>query len=856
MTEFPSRRGTESAPVRSRTWGAGWALICALLLSTGCTRTYYHDYADRDVYGILRERLFDWRWRLPDRQVEADPRSRMGDPADPNHEPIPYDEPAARKFQVSSRFPLEYHGWEKRGMAPVEYLDWQRNIPTESDGKVLLSRDSIMRLAITNSRDYQSAYEDLYLAALNLTLARFQFMVQGFSNTSWFYQVLGYGRTEKDQLQLSTVNGFDLELMTGAQLMVSLANNLVFQYTNKGGFQFATPNLLINFTQPLLRGAWARIVTQQLSLQERAVLYALRSFAHYRRTFYIGLVASNGYLGLLNQLQGIRNLEQNLKSYKRNLEQYEAELQGGFKSVLERDQIAFQYQTAQVNLLESEAQLQTQLDAFKIQVGLPTELDVRLDDTVLQQFQLNDARLDGLRTRNDALHLTLLQKEDMSRPELGAAAKQLQAAYREVEQVHAEAGKELSNWQRRLETERKQGFSGPDAAEQRAYYERKARLARQIETVLGETEQSLKDNRDKLATFLTQVDTLPLADAVKSIRDLVNKEFRARLSEVFVAQTQIRVFLIDLKPVDLTVDQAIQIALANRLDLKNTLAAVTDAWRNVEVDANALRGYLNFTYAGNLATAPTHDNLFRFDSSASLQQFGLEFQAPINRRVERNQYRADQIQYQRARRAYMLLRDQIVQAIRLDMRELTLNRKQFDIGREQLISSSRQVEEAEYALQRPSEGGSPVTLNLLTALNSLLTARNGLIADWVSYETYRLTLYSDFDLMDIDANGVWTNENDPQTIAIALRLATESPAPSLAIPARIPDLTGHEPRGKAFFSDVRPSDRIIPDEAAGSEGPLGAPDLGSQPGVPPGPERDVPAAPPATPSPFTPPARR
>jgi outer membrane protein TolC len=856
MTEFPSRRGTESARVRSRSLGAGLALSFGLLLATGCTRTYYHDYADRDVYGILKERLFDWRWRLPTRQVEADPRSRMADPADPNYEPIPHDEPAARDFQISNRFPIEYHGWKKRGMAPVEYLDWQRNIATESDGKVLLSRDSIMRLAVTNSRDYQSSYEDLYLSALNLTLARFQFMVQGFSNSSWFYQALGYGRTRSDQVQLSTVNGFDLELMTGAQLMVSLANNLVFQYTNKGGFQFASPNLLINFTQPLLRGAWARIVTQQLSLQERAVLYALRSFAHFRRNFYVGLVAGNGYLGLLNQLQSIRNLEQNLKSYQRNLQQYEAELQGGFKSVLERDQIAFQYQGAQVNLLQSEAQLQTQLDLFKIQLGLPPELEVRLDDTVLQQFQLNNPRLDELRTRNDALYLSLLQKEEMSRSELGAAAKQLQAAYGDLERTHTEATKELSNWQRRLETERKRGIAGPDAAEQKAYYERKARLARQIEAVLGETEQSLKDNRGMLATFLTQVDALPQAEAVKSIRDLVNKEFRARLSEVFVAQTQIRVFLIELKPVDLTVDQAIQIALANRLDLKNALAVVTDAWRNVEVDANALRGILNFSYSGNLATAPNHDTLFRFDSSASVQRFGLEFQAPINRRVERNQYRADQIQYQRARRAYMLLRDTIVQQVRLDMRNLMLNRKQFDIGREQLISSSRQVEEAEYALQRPSEGGSPVTLNLLTALNSLLTARNGLITDWVGYETNRLTLYSNFDLMDIDANGVWTNENDPETIALALRLAADSPALSLAIPARLPDLTGNEPRGKAFFSDVRPSDRIIPDEAAGIEGPLGAPDLRSQPGVPPGPERAVPAVPPATPSPFAPPARR
>jgi hypothetical protein len=777
----------------------------------------------------------------------------MADFGDPNHEPIPPDESAARDFQISNRFPHEFHGWKKRGFAPIEYLDWQRNIPVESDGKVLLSRDSIMRLAMMNSRQYQFNYEDLYLAALSLTLTRFQFMVQGFSTTTLLGLIEGYGKTQYDQLQLSTLNGFNLELMTGAQLLVSLANSLVFEYTGKGQFQVASPNLLISFTQPLLRGAWARIVTQQLSLQERGVLYALRSFAHFRRTFYVGLVAGNGYLGLLTQLQSIRNTEANLKSLERNLAQYEAEM-GFDKSILERDQVAFTYQTAEVTLLTAEANLQTALDSFKISLGLPPEMEVRLDDEVLQQFQLNDPKLDTLRTQNDALHLKLLQTDEPSRPVLQDAAKQLQQFYAELQPIRKVASGELRTWQRRLEAERKRGFAGPDAAQDKAYYERKAGLARRIEVVLDEWEQSLKDNLDKLTTIRTSGDTMPLADELKAIRDLANKEFRSRLSEIFVAQTQIRVFLIELEPVKLTVDQAIQIAIANRLDLKNALAAVTDAWRNVEVDANALRGFLNFFYNGNFNPAPNHTTLFRFDSSASFQQFGLQFQAPINRRAERNQYRADQIQYQRVRRAYMALRDEIVREIRLNMREIDLFYRQFDITREQIISSSRQVEEAEYAIQR-AEPGVPVTLNLLNALTALLNARNGLIGNWVSYETNRLTLYSNFDLMDIDANGVWTNENDPETIALALRLATECPAPSLAIPAGVPDLSGNEPRGKAFFSDVRPSDRVIPDESAGTEGPLTSPDLRNQLAVPPGPGGAGPTVPPTTPSPFAPPGR-
>ncbi len=391
MTTVP--RLNERGCARSRRLLACAAIL--LLAIAGCTRTYYRNYADSDVYGILRERLFDWRWRMPDRPVDADPRSRIGDRNDPNHVPIVPDDPEARPFQVSSRFPFEYHGWKKRGVTPIEDLSWQKYIPVEPDGRVLLSKDSIMRLGIANSRNYQFQYENVYLTALSLTLARFQFMVQGFSNWGAFYSPLAAGGVVfnsptttvgndtaavattasgtttgtttsgtttsgtttsgattalarsgsrakakpkpgslNNQLQVVGQNGFFLQMMTGAQLMVNLANSLVFEYSNHG-VQLASPGLTINFVQPLLRGAWVRVVTQQLSLQERAVLYALRSFAEYRRQFYVGLVtgagssSGYGYLSLLFQLQSIRNAESILRSYRRNLDIYEEELKVG-----------------------------------------------------------------------------------------------------------------------------------------------------------------------------------------------------------------------------------------------------------------------------------------------------------------------------------------------------------------------------------------------------------------------------------------------------------------------------------------------------------------------------------------------
>jgi outer membrane protein TolC len=899
-----------------------------LLALGGCTRTYYRNYADSDVYGILRERLFDWRWRLPDRPVDADPHSRIGDGNDPNSVPIVPDDFAARQFQVSSRFPFEFHGWKRRGVTPIEDLGWQKSIPVEDDGRVQLSKDSIMRLGIANSRNYQFQYENLYLAALSLTLARFQFMVQGFSNWGVFYSPLGAGgvvfnnptttvgtdttspfvnsiaaanattagtsgttagtsaatgggtgavpalagsRTGakpnpsrfNNQLQVVGNNGFFLQLMTGAQLMVNLANSLVFEYSNHG-VQLASPSLTINFIQPLLRGAWARVVTQQLSLQERGVLYALRSFAEYRRQFYVGLVTGSGsnsgfgYLSLLFQLQAIRNAESNLRSYRRNLDIYEEELKSGFRTVLERDQLAQQYQTNQFNLLQFQAGLQTALDQFKLlDLALPPEQEVRLDDSPLDQFELNDPRLEDLRNKAEALFLKLLQNEELPRDALSAAAAELGTSLEELGRVHDRAVAELAAWLVRLDARRKAGFSGADAQHDQEIYERERRLSGEIRNVLSDTDSAIGQNRDALATFRAKLPGMAPGEATQALRRLVGREFRARLSEVAVAQTQIRVFAIELPPVDLTVNQAVQVALGNRLDLQNALALVTDNWRDVEVDANQLRGFLNFVYNGQLNSAPAHGTLFRFDARSSLQTFGLEFDAPINRRVERNQYRADQINYQRARRNYMQTRDTVVQQARFDMRQLALTRRQFEINREQLIISSRQLEQAEYDVRTggdPASGGQSLTLYLLNALQAVLNNRNSLIQTWVSYETARMSLYRDFDLMDIDAFGVWTNENDPTVVRIALEQARTTPALSLAVPAGIPDLSPGVGSGSNFYVDVEPGGRVnrVPDAARDrfDEGPLTPSEIRRQPGV----DGGVPIIPPvpAGPGPFAP----
>jgi hypothetical protein len=320
--------------------------------------------------------------------------------------------------------------------------------------------------------------------------------------------------------------------------------------------------------------------------------------------------------------------------------------------------------------------------------------------------------------------------------------------------VLSQALEEISTWRTMLTRENGQTTTTP------AMVDRQVALSTQLKRSLSDSRVDIGKNRESARELKQTLGKIPAADATKRILDLVGRDFRTRFAEVFSAQSQARVYLIELPAVNLTLEDSISIALANRLDLMNDQARVTDAWRQVEVAANQLRGGLNLVYNGNLNTDPKHDGIFRFDSSNSTQRVGVQLDAPLNRYAERNTYRQDQILYQRARRQYMLTHDLILQQIRLDLRQLDANRRNFEIAREQFITVSRQVDEAEYNVRTTRDATANVTVLLSNALQSLLNAKNNLIGTWVSYETTRMNLFRDFDLMDIDARGVWTNEHE------------------------------------------------------------------------------------------------
>src|SRR5262249_14676858 len=154
---------------------------------------------------------------------------------------------------------------------------------------------------------------------------------------------------------------------------------------------------------------------------------------------------------------------------------------------------------------------------------------------------------------------------------------------------------------------------------------RRRTVAQQLARALDETGRRLKFDREDVEKLRASISSVSLEDSWKKLSNLVGKAFRGRVSDYYVIQTQIRVFLIELTKVDLGFDQGIRLGLENRLDLMNAQAEVTDAWRNEEAAANQLLAGLSVQYQELIATDPNFTGFFRFDASAGNQRFGVTF---------------------------------------------------------------------------------------------------------------------------------------------------------------------------------------------------------------------------------------
>ena len=147
-----------------------------------------------------------------------------------------------------------------------------------------------------------------------------------------------------------------------------------------------------------------------------------------------------------------------------------------------------------------------------------------------------------------------------------------------------------------------------------------------------EGDQKDKDEYDVEDYEAVGPEDTPAVEKWKKIQEMVTSPggLSDRVSTLLIFQTQIRLFLIEIKPLEIEEEQAVKIALENRLDLMNSRGAVVDAYRQVEIAADQLESDLDINASANLLTDPNRDNAFRFDGDENEYALGFSFDGPLN----------------------------------------------------------------------------------------------------------------------------------------------------------------------------------------------------------------------------------
>jgi hypothetical protein len=210
-----------------------------------------------------------------------------------------------------------------------------------------------------------------------------------------------------------------------------------------------------------------------------------------------------------------------------------------------------------------------------------------------------------------------------------------------------------------------------------------------------------------------------------------------------------------------TLQAAVRIALEYRLDLMNTRAQLYDAWRQIRVKANALKGVFNVALTNQVFTPPTTTNPFGFFSQA--HQFSLVFNAelPLIRVAERNAFRQAIIAYEQQRRALMSEEDFIKNQLRSDIRAMQVNYINYDITKRNLVLNIRLKDQAFEQIIAPpqaatgqglaqSANAATQTTNLINFQNTLFSSEVALITYYQTYELARLTVYRDIGILPYD----------------------------------------------------------------------------------------------------------
>lgn len=313
--------------------------LLALGLSS-CSTGFYKKWADKETYGILRKK------------ASKVPNSGQAflDITPP---------PPVRMEEL------------RKNMKKEEFLGDRAYL--EENARVI-SLAEALDYAVHRNRTYLVQKETVYLAALNLTLVRQQYgpIISGSGSTTKASTdaVAGINNLVRTSTLTTTGNlGFSALTRTGTLLATNLTTNFVRFFT--GGKDSGISQLGFSLAQPLLSGAGYLSASEVLTQSERSVLYAIRTFAQYRKSFAVDIAAQ--YYGVIQSRETARNAYLAFKAFdfvvaRETAMQKENAANSTKSSVFRLVQSRIVFERSWISAIRDYEQA---LDDLKVNLGLP-----------------------------------------------------------------------------------------------------------------------------------------------------------------------------------------------------------------------------------------------------------------------------------------------------------------------------------------------------------------------------------------------------------------------------------------------------------------------------------------------------
>ena len=341
-------------------------LAAAILLTVACcylsgckTPDQYRDEADKEVYEIIDQKWQDkFGYKANYRVIDAEPN----------------------EVEVIAMLP---------------------------ESKVLSQADAV-RIATRFNRNYQSQKESLYLSALGLTMDRHEYARQWFTTVDAFYTSDG----GEEATTLNTSTGVNQNFLIGDGIAIS--TGLVLDWTRflTGDPETSLGSVLsASLSAPLLGNGAGKAARENLTQAERNVLYDIRSFNRYRKTFVVSII-SDYYRVLLNR----NRIDIQKASYERLVDstnQFRMEVEVGKRPAYDLGESQQRVLSAEQNVVSAVQSYEQSLDTFKIALALPTDIDLELDPNELSALENIGVKVPDY-TLEEAIQMALEHRLDLA----------------------------------------------------------------------------------------------------------------------------------------------------------------------------------------------------------------------------------------------------------------------------------------------------------------------------------------------------------------------------------------------------------------------------------------------------------